>query len=125
MVLAVLVHSARIQDRDGARLLFEEIRGRFRRLKLVWADAAYGGPKLGDWLNQAVHWVLEITKRSEAHKGFQVLPKRWIVERTFGWLNRSRRLSKDSERLTETSEARVYAAMTRLMLRRLARPVSA
>ena len=125
LVLSVVVHPAGLQDRDGARLLFEKIRGRFPRLKRVWADAAYRGPKLGDWLKHAVTWVLEIVKRSDHQKGFQVLPKRWIVERSFGWLNRSRRLSKDYERLTETSEAWVYAAMTRLMVRRLARAVSA
>ena len=121
LLLMVLVHPANVQDRDGARTLFEKIRGRFPRLQLIWADGNYAGPKLGDWIKHACHWVLEIVKRSDKVTGFAVLPKRWIVERTFGWLNRSRRLSKDHERLTETSEAWVYAAMTQLMLRRLAR----
>ncbi len=125
LVLGVAVHSAGLQDRDGARLVLERIRHLHPRLKIVWADAAYGGPKLGEWIKQVFHWVLEIVKRADGQTGFVVQPKRWIVERTFGWLNRSRRLSKDYERQTETSEAWVYAAMTRLMLRRLTRPISA
>lgn len=125
LVLGVAVHSAGLQDRDGARLLLERIRNLSPRLKIVWADAAYGGPKLGEWIKHVFQWVLEIVKRADGQSGFVVQPKRWIVERTFGWLNRSRRLSKDYERQTETSEVWVYAAMTRLMLRRLACPVGA
>lgn len=124
MVLMVVVHAADIQDRDGARLVFEKIRLRFPRLQLVWADGSYSGPKLGDWLKQACHWVLQIVKRSDKAQGFQVLPKRWLVERTFGWLNRSRRLSKDYEELPASEEAWVYLAMSRLMLRRLAVPAA-
>jgi putative transposase len=120
LLVFVLVHAAGIQDRDGARLLFDKIKARFPRLTLIWADGGYAGPKLGEWVKRACHWVLEIVKRPDDVKGFQVLPRRWVVERTFGWLNRSRRLSKDFERLTETSEAWVYIAMTHLMLRRLA-----
>ena len=119
LVLFVLVHTANIQDRDGARLLFDKIRALFPRLQLVWADGGYSGPKLGDWIKHACRWVLNIVKRSDDLTGFHVLPKRWIVERTFGWLNRSRRLSKDYEQLPATEEAWVYAAMTRLMLKRL------
>jgi len=122
LVLVVVVHSAGLQDRDGARLVFEKLRGHFSRLKRVWADAAYSGPKLGEWLKPLFDWVLEIVTRAEDTSGFQVQPKRWIVERTLGWLNRSRRLSKDYERLPETSEAWIYSAMTRLMLRRLTQP---
>jgi putative transposase len=125
LVVCVAVHSAGLQDRDGARLLVERLRGLCPRLQIVWADAAYAGPKLGEWVKQVVHWVLQIVKRPDGQVGFVVQSKRWIVERTFGWLNRSRRLSKDYERQTQTSEAWVYAAMTRLMLRRLARPVGA
>src|SRR3989304_480090 len=120
LVLFVLVHTANIQDRDGARLLFEKIRALFPRLQLIWADGGYSGPKLGNWVKQACRWVLSIVKRSDDAVGFQVVPKRWIVERTFGWLNRSRRLSKDYERWPQTEEAWVYVAMTRLMLKRLA-----
>lgn len=121
LLLFVLVHPANIQDRDGARLLLEQIRARFPRLKLIWADGGYAGPKLNDWVQRMCHWVLSIVKRADDMKGFQVLPRRWVVERTFGWLNRCRRLSKDFEQLPATEEAWVYAAMTRLMLRRLAR----
>lgn len=119
LVLMVVVHAADMQDRDGARLVFEKIRLRFPRLQLIWADGGYSGPKLGDWLQQTGHWVLQIVKRSDKATGFQVLPKRWIVERTFGWLNRSRRLSKDYEQWPATEEVWVYVAMSRLMLRRL------
>jgi putative transposase len=120
LVLMAIVHAANVQDRDGGQQVLEKVRYRFPRLKIVWADGGYAGPKLGDWVKEFCHWVLEIVKRSDDVKGFVVLPKRWIVERTFGWLNRSRRLSKDYERLTTTSEAWVYVAMTRLMVRRLA-----
>ncbi len=125
LVLTVVVHSAGVQDREGGQGVLAKVRQRFPRLKLVWAAGGYAGPKLGEWVKQFCHCVLTIVKRSDAVSGFVVLPKRWIVERTLGWLNRSRRLSKDYERLTSTSEAWVYAAMTRLMVRRLARPVTA
>jgi len=121
LVLVAVVHTAGLQDRDGARLVFEKMREHFAWLKKVWADSAYTGPKLGDWIKHWFTWVLEIVAPAEGQVGFQVQPKRWIVERTFGWLNRSRRLSKDYERLPETEEAWIYAAMTRLMVRRLAR----
>lgn len=121
LVIAVVVHTAGMQDRDGARLVFEKLRAHFCWLKRIWADAGYAGPKLGDWVQGLFRWVLEIVTRADDQVGFQVQPKRWIVERTFGWLNRARRLSKDYERLPETEEAWIYAAMTRLMLRRLAR----
>ena len=121
LLLFVLVHPANVQDRDGARLVFEKIRNRFPRLTLIWADGGYAGPKLGDWLQALGRWALSIIKRSDDLSGFQVLPRRWVVERTFGWLNRSRRLSKDFERRPEIEEAWIYAAMTQLMIRRLAR----
>ena len=121
LLLVVVVHSASVQDRDGARLLFERVLTRFPRLQLIWADASYAGPKLGDWLKQACRWLLEIVKRSDPIHTFEVQPHRWIVERTFGWFNRERRLSKDYEQLPETSEAWIYVTMSRLMLRRLAR----
>jgi putative transposase len=87
LVLMVVVHAANIQDRDGARLLLEKARGRFPRLRLIWADGGYTG-KLVDWVKTLCLWVLEIVKRSDDVKGFQVLPHRWVVERTFGWLGR-------------------------------------
>lgn len=120
LVLTVVVHVANIQDRDGARLLLAKAKGLFPRLQRIWADGGYAGKLIG-WVQEACGWVLEIIKRSDTTKGFKLLPRRWVVERTFGWLGRYRRLSKDYERRPESSEAMVYWAMTRLMVRRLAR----
>jgi putative transposase len=120
LVLMVVVHTANIQDRDGARLLLAKAKGLFPRLQRIWADGGYAGKLIG-WLQETCGWVLEIIKRSDVVKGFKLLPRRWVVERTFGWLGRYRRLSKDYERLPGSSEAMVYWAMTRLMVRRLAR----
>jgi putative transposase len=119
LLLIVLVHAANIQDRDGARLLLNKAIGCFTRLRLIWADGGYKG-KLVDWVYNTHSWILEIVKRDKGVKGFQVLPRRWVVERTFAWLSFYRRLSKDYEVLTETSEAMIYAAMVHLMVRRLA-----
>ena len=119
LLLAVIVHAADIQDRDGAKLVLTYLAGWLPRLRLVWADGGYAG-KLVDWVQQTYGWVLDIVRRTDHEPGFEVLPKRWIVERTFGWLNRYRRLSKDYEERIEVSEAFVYVAMIHLMLRRLA-----
>jgi putative transposase len=118
LLLKASVLTADIQDRDGAKILFSEIKEQMPRLQLIWADGGYRG-KLIEWV--AVHclWVLEIVKRSDQEKTFKVLPKRWIVERTFSWLNRNRRLSKDYERKIESSEAWLYLSMSILMLKRL------
>jgi putative transposase len=118
LMLMVIVHTANIEDRDGAKLVLDELKGTFPQLQLIWADAAYSG-KLIDWVKAVCGWVLEIVKRSDDVKGFKILPKRWVVERTFGWLNRYRRLSKDYEGLTESSQAFIYAAMIRIMLKRI------
>ena len=118
MLIGLVVHTADIQDRDGARLLLEKLTGKFSRLKLIWADGGYAG-KLIEWTHQLGGWVLEIVKRSDDVNGFKVLPHRWVVERTFGWLGRYRRLSKDYEELTESSEAMIQIAMINLMLHRL------
>ena len=120
LLLMVVVHVANIQDRDGARLLLTKAKGLFPRLQRIWADGGYAGKLIG-WVQETCGWVLEIIKRNDVVKGFKLLPRRWVVERTFGWLGRHRRLSKDYERLPESSEAMVYWAMTRLMVRRLAR----
>jgi len=120
LLLMVVVHAANIQDRDGAKLVLEKVKGRFPRLQLIWADGGYAG-KLVDWVKTVCHWVLEVVKRNDDVKGFKVLPRRWVVERTSGWLGRYRRLSKDYEGLPETSEAMIYAAMIHLMVRHLAR----
>lgn len=119
-LLSMVVDAANIQDRDGAKLVLTKVEGRFPRLQLIWADGGYAG-KLVDWVKTVCHLVLDIVKRPKGMKGFQVLPRRWVVERTFGWLGRYRRLSKDYEELPETSEAMIYAAMIHLMVRRLAR----
>ena len=120
LLLIVIVHTANIQDRDGAKLVLEQVKGTFSRLELIWADAGYSG-KLVDWVNSVCGWTLDIIKRNDDVKGFQILPRRWVVERTFGWLGRYRRLSKDYEGLTEFSQAFVYAAMVHIMIRRLGR----
>jgi len=116
----VVVHAADLQDRDGAKLVLDVVRGKLPRLRLIWADGGYAG-QLIDWVRDGCHWVLDIIKRSDSQRGFVVLPRRWVVERTFGWLGRYRRLSKDYEELPGTSEAMIYAAMIHLMIRRLAR----
>jgi putative transposase len=121
LVLAVVVHAANIQDRDGAKLLFHRVKDCLPRLQLVWADGGYRG-KLIAWLHGLTGWALEIVRRCDDVTGFKVLPRRWVVERTFGWLGRYRRLSKDYEYLTATSEAMIHIAMIQLMLRRLTRP---
>ena len=120
LVLMVIVHAADIQDRDGARLVLARVKEALPRLRLIWADGGYAG-QLIDWVEVTFGWLLEIVRRSDKAEGFQVIPRRWVVERTFGWLGRYRRLSKEYEYLTETSEAMIYAAMIHLMLRRLAR----
>ena len=121
LLLAVVVHPADIQDRDGAKLLFVKAAALFPTISLVWADGGYAG-QLIEWLKEWCGWVLEIVKKIEQQVGFQLLPKRWIVERTFAWLAHYRRLSKDYEQLTENSEAMIQIAMMQLMLHRLHRP---
>lgn len=117
LLIAVVVHSAGVQDRDGIKLVLERIKGRVPRLKRIWADGAYEAAV--DWVWSFGRWVLDLVRKPEGLKGFQLLPRRWVVERTFAWLSRCRRLSKDYERLTASSEAMVRVAMIRLMLRRL------
>ena len=121
LLLAVVVHSAGIQDRDGARLVLATLLGRFPRLTRIWADSNYSGAFV-DWVRAFGGWVLDIVRRPANQTGFVVLPRRWIVERTFAWLGRYRRLSKDYEALTDSSETMIRVAMIQLMLRRLAPP---
>jgi putative transposase len=118
LLLLVVVHSAGIQDRDGAKLLLMQIAGLFPRLTLIWADGGYAGA-LVEWVKAFGGWMLEIIKRPDKAKGFVLLPRRWVVERTLAWLNHYRRLSKDYEYHTQSSEAWVYVAMTHVMVRRL------
>jgi putative transposase len=123
LVLVAVVHSAGVQDYDGARRVLEKVRHRFSRLRRIWADSAYGKCGLPDWtagLRSQRKVRLEVVRKREGQQGFEVLPKRWIVERTFAWLSFHRRLSKDYEALPATSEAMIYVAMIRLMVARLA-----
>ena len=124
LLLAVMVHSASIQERRGFKLLSFKIRHLFPQLSLIWVDGGYDGQPLKTWVERWFDWVVETVKRNQDTKGFEVLPKRWVVERTFGWFGRYRRLSKDYEYLSTTSETMIYVAMTNLMLRRLTRSSS-
>lgn len=122
-VLAVVVTAANVSDPAGARLVLACMRHRFSRLRVIWADSAYGGTLIA-WVKGLRRWHkirLEIVKRAAATPGFVVQPHRWIVERTFGWFNRYRRLSKDYEYLPQTSEAMIHVTMIHIMTRRLAR----
>jgi len=119
LLLAVIVHSANIQDRDGARYLLTYIGEWLPRLERVVADGGYRG-KLVGWVQGTFGWTLAVVLRTADMVGFEVLPTRWVVERTFAWLGRYRRLSKDYEGRTEVSEAFIYVGMIHLMLRRLA-----
>lgn len=121
MILLVCVHPANVQDRDGARLLLEKLGQRFGWLRCIWADGGYAGALL-DWVRQLRPrrgLRLEIVRHPGKLSHFAVLPKRWIVERTFAWICRNRRLSKDYERTPSSSEAHIYIAMIRLMSRRV------
>jgi putative transposase len=136
LVIGAVVHEANIADRDGAKLLLAKISEGLPRMEKVWADRGYNG-KIGEWMKERLGWALEIVKpprrwvRVPANQepppypaGFIVLPRRWVIERTIAWIMRNRRMSRDYEFLCETTEALIYVAMTRLMLRRLAKGVS-
>ena len=114
----MVVHAADVQDRDGAKLVLAALAGRFPRLRLIWADGGYAG-QLVAWALTVYGWALEIVKRPDDARGFVVLPKRWVVERTFGWLGRFRRLARDYERLTETLAGWHWLAFLTLLLPRL------
>lgn len=118
-LLTVTVTIASVQDRDGARLLLRNLPGGGKKLRKIWVDGGYAG-QLVDWVAKRFAFCLAVVVRPKERKGFVLLPRRWVVERTFGWLNHSRRLSKSYERLTRTDESWVYIAMTRIMLERLA-----
>ena len=150
LVLKAKVHAANIMDFEGIKMLLGRADMEFPRLKQLWLDSAYRGEGKGkDWVEKALGWSVDLVERPRKPapeevlkswaeqwakedvkvdwerllppKGFQVLPRRWVVERTFSWTDQNRRMSKDYERLTETSEAFIYVAMSRLMARRLAR----
>ena len=121
--LSIYVSSADVQDRVGAQCLLAGMKALLPRLKKIWADGSYTGEKLARWCKEQGGWELEIVERSADTEGFAVLPHRWIVERTFGWLMRNRRLSKDYERMVQSSESFMEVAMIRLILKRPARGV--
>lgn len=135
LVSAVVVHEGNIADRDGARLLLGKVAEKLPRMQKVWADRGYNG-KIGEWMKERLGWTLEIVKPPSRWvwvppgeepppypRGFIVLPRRWVIERTFAWITRNRRMSQDYEFLAETTEALIYVAMIRLMVRRLAKGV--
>ncbi len=121
LLLGVFVHSAGRSDQAGLKLLLQWFADFWPRLQLLWVDNSYRGAELIKWVQQTTGLMLQPVKRPEGQKGFEVLPRRWVVERTFSWFNHYRRLSKDYEFLPTTSEMMIYVAMTRLMLRRLTR----
>ena len=119
-LIEVVVHTADIQDRDGAKLVLEKLsQETIAALEKLWADGGYRG-QLVDWVKDNLELTLEILSRDPGVKGFQLLPRRWVVERTFSWFDRYRRLSKDYERSTDSSEAMIYIASIHIMLKRLA-----
>lgn len=133
LALGVHVHAASLHDRDGAQELLDKgLKEELPRLAVVWADAAYTG-RFREWMRNERGWRVEVPRHpdrqlwryglEEKPRGFQVLPRRWVVERTFAWLGQARRLAKDYERLPETGVAMIHWAMSRIMLRRLASTV--
>jgi putative transposase len=134
-LLKAKVHSAKVFDRDGIKMLLKDAKELFPRMRHLWLDAGYNGKEKGkDWVEKVLGWSAEIVKRPSRWvwvpegvepppypKGFIVLPRRWVVERSFSWMGQNRRMSKDYERVPETGEALMYVAMTRLMVRRLSR----
>jgi len=123
LLLAVVVgcplgRTANVQDRDGAYAVLSKLAGRFPRLRLIWADGGYGG-QVAELVKLTWDWTVAIIKRTTDAVGFTVLPRRWVVERTFGWFGRYRGLSKDYEELPQSSEAMVLIAMIQVMLKRL------
>lgn len=120
-LLSVAVQPADVQDRDGAEVALNETHDLCPEVSYAWADQSYSGD-LVEWASKALGITIEIVKRPEDQVGFQVLPRRWVVERTIAWINRCRRLSKDFEHHAKNSAAWIYWASIQRMLRRLAPP---
>ena len=119
--LRIVIHSAGVQDRDGAALVVEKIHNSFPWLELVWADSGYNAHQVDTAVAKVPSLRIEIVKRSDDMKGFVLLPRRWVVERTFSWFGRNRRLAKDFENLAQSLLAFVTLACIQIALRRLAR----
>jgi transposase len=119
-LVGAVVHAASTQDRDGAPLVLKAIRSAFPWLRHVFADGGYAGRKLREALKGKGEWTIEIVKRSDTAKGFEVIPRRWVVERSFAWFGRNRRLSKDFERSIESATAWLFLASVQQITRRLA-----
>jgi transposase len=120
-MVGLIVHPANIQDRDGGPLVLASIRFLYPWLRHIFADSGYAGAKLRGALRRSGRWTVEIIKRSDTAKGFEVLPRRWVVERTFAWLNRCRRLAKDFEATIASAVAWLFIAHIRVLTRKLAR----
>src|ERR1700730_3949139 len=120
-LVGLVVHEASIQDRDGAPCVLASIRSRYPWLRYIFADGGYAGDKLREALKRIGEWTIEIIKRSDTAQGFEVLPRRWVVERTFAWLGRCRRLAKDFEATIASAVAWAFVAHIRTLTRRLAR----
>ena len=118
LVWGVLVLSGRCSEAEGAKRLLLKVRTQLSRLAVVWMDGGYEN-RIEDWVAQHCHFRAEIVKRSEGATGWESLPKRWVVERTYGWLGRWRGLAREYDYLPETTQAKILLAMSRLMLRRL------
>jgi len=121
LLIGFVIHSAHIQDRDGAPSVLQSIRHTHPWLRHVFADGGFAGPKLGGALEKIGCWTIEIVKRSDAAKGFEIIPRRWVVERTFVWLGRCRRLAKDWEKSILSAESWLLIAHIRLVTRRFSR----
>jgi transposase len=120
-LIGLVVHSAGVQDRDGASEVLKSIRRSHPDLRHIFADGGYAGPKLRDALKGNGKWTIQVVKRSDTAVGFEVIPRRWVVERTFAWLNRCRRLAKDWEKSLESSKAWILIAHIRTLTRRIAK----
>ena len=123
LVLRVLVTSANVGEREGGKQVLQRVKQMGKsvsRLHTIWADGGFDGEPFMMWVMDVCRWIVQVVLRPEQTKGFVLLKKRWVVERTFGWLMGSRRLVRDYEVLPETSETLIYIAMIRLMVRRLA-----
>jgi putative transposase len=122
LLLVVLVHSAGISEKAGGKMLLQRAHQKgFSRLSLIWADGGYNGEPMRTWVQRLAGWLFTVVTRPHDASGFVLLPRRWVVERTFSWFNNYRRLSKEYEVLPETSESMLYAAMIHIMVRRLTR----